>query len=213
MVFFSELKDMHYKYLIGIDEAGRGPLAGPVSVGVACIPSNFNWELIPGVNDSKKLSEKKREEVFAIAEKLKKSKEINYAVVMVSAKIIDQIGIVPAVQKAIAKALAELHRSGLCVVEDCMVKLDGSLKAPKEYLYQETIIGGDGKEKVIGLASIMAKVTRDRYMVGMRVKDRYSQYLFEVHKGYGTKLHRELILTLGLSDMHRQSFCRKLMGR
>jgi ribonuclease HII len=211
MVFFGESKRMHYKYLIGVDEAGRGPLAGPVSVGVVLIPTDFVWDAIPGVNDSKQLAEKKREEIYKRAVELKKKGELFFAVHMESAESIDTIGIVPSVRKAMAKALTQiLHESGV-EHADCFVKLDGSLKAPREFLYQETIIQGDGKEKVIGLASIMAKVTRDRYMVKISKKDHLAHYVFEAHKGYGTKLHRELILQNGLSDMHRKSFCRKLI--
>ncbi len=198
------------KWFIGIDEAGRGPLAGPVSVGVVRISEDFNWELIPGVKDSKKLSEKKREEIFSLAQKLKKEKKLEYAVVMVDASVIDKIGIVPAVNKAMSQALTKIRRPGLRI-EECIVKLDGSLKAPAEYIYQKTIIGGDGKEKVIGLASIMAKVTRDRYMVKIGKKESYQDYNFDIHKGYGTKVHREAIVQYGLSDMHRMSFCKKLM--
>lgn len=198
------------KFIIGIDEAGRGPLAGPVFVGVVCITKDFNWLLIPGVNDSKKLSEKKREEIFKITEKLKKEKKLDYAVALVGASVIDRIGIVPAVNKAMASALQKIQRQSH-KVEECYVKLDGSLKAPATYLYQETIIGGDGKEKVIGLASIMAKVTRDRHMVKIGKKESYQDYNFDIHKGYGTKVHREAIVQYGLSDMHRMSFCKKLM--
>jgi len=198
---------MKIKYLIGIDEAGRGPLAGPVSVGVVCIPIGFNWAVIPGVNDSKKLTEKKREEIFSIAEKLKKEKKLDYAVVMTSAKIIDEIGIVPAVNKAMQQALKKLA----VLPENCKVKLDGSLRAPKEFMKQETIIKGDAKEKVIGLASILAKVTRDRYMVTIAKKEAYKYYNFAIHKGYGTKAHREAIDANGLSNIHRKSFCRRLV--
>ena len=170
---------MRYKYLIGIDEAGRGPLAGPVSVGIACIPKYFNWSLIPGVNDSKKLTEKKREVIFKLVKQLKKEKKLDYAVVMVSAKIINEIGIVPSVNKAMELALKKLA----ILPKDCMVKLDGSLYAPAEFTHQETIIGGDGKEKVIGLASIMAKVTRDRHMVRVSAAPHLVPYNFHVHKG------------------------------
>lgn len=204
---------MKQKYLIGIDEAGRGPLAGPVSVGVVCVSAHFSWDLIPGVNDSKKLSEKKREQIFEVAQRLQKEGKLLYAVVMVDAKSIDSIGIVPAVHTAMAKALRKIHRSGLCTIEECEVQLDGSLKAPAVYKNQETIIGGDGKEKIIGLASIMAKVTRDRYMVQIGKNPAYALYGFDVHKGYGTKHHQEKILAHGLSDMHRQSFCTKLIAR
>jgi ribonuclease HII len=201
---------MKYKYLIGIDEAGRGPLAGPVSVGVVCVASDFNWDLVPGVDDSKKLSEKKREEIFKIALELKKDDKLYYSVAMASASVIDKIGIVPAVSKAMKSALAEIKDRGVGS-SDCFVKLDGSLKAPKEFKYQETIIGGDGKEKAIGLASILAKVTRDRHMVRISKKDTLSCYAFGSHKGYGTVEHRRLILENGLSVVHRRSYCRKLI--
>jgi ribonuclease HII len=201
---------MQYKYLIGIDEAGRGPLAGPVSVGVVCVEANFNWNTIPGVNDSKKLSEKKREEVFRLAETLKKEGKLYYGVSFVHASYIDAIGIVPSVNKAMRQSLQKIGREVEIDPASCFVKLDGSLKAPKEYIYQETIIEGDAKEKVIGLASILAKVTRDRYMVERSKMESYASYGFEIHKGYATRAHRELILKEGLSDMHRKSFCTRL---
>ncbi len=200
------------KYIIGIDEAGRGPLAGPVAVGVVCVAHDFNWSLIEGVNDSKKLSEKKREAIYLRAKELQKEGELDFAVCLVSANTIDRIGIVPSIQKAMNQALAKIHRQGLCTVQlaDVLVKLDGGLRAPAEYVHQETIIKGDGKEKVIGLASIMAKVTRDRAMVVLSTKSEFSKYGFEVHKGYGTKEHREAILKNGLSKEHRASFCQNL---
>jgi ribonuclease HII len=202
---------MKDKYLIGIDEAGRGPLAGPVSVGVVCVASDFNWDLLPGVNDSKKLSEKKREEIFTKALELKNEGKLHYCVVMVSALIIDKIGIVPAVSKAMHSALAQVVKESKAKPSDCIVKLDGSLSAPAEFEDQETIIGGDGKEKVIGLGSILAKVTRDRHMVALSKKKEFSGYLFQTHKGYGTLEHRRLIRKYGLSVVHRKSYCRKLI--
>jgi ribonuclease HII len=200
------------KWLIGVDEAGRGPLAGPVAVGVVCVAHDFNWCLIEGVNDSKKLSEKKREAIYVRAKELQKEGKLDFAVCLVSAKTIDTIGIVPSIQKAMNQALQKLHRQGLCIgeFEDVLVKLDGGLKAPSEYIHQETIIKGDSKEKVIGLASIMAKVTRDRAMVRLSKDKEYAKYGFEVHKGYGTKVHREAILKNGLSKEHRATFCKNL---
>jgi ribonuclease HII len=217
----SDTLSIMYKYVIGIDEAGRGPLAGPVSVGVACIPIGFNWDVIPGVNDSKKLTEKNREVIFKRAQELKKEGKLDYAVCMVSAKDIDKNGIVPSIQKAMNQALQKIEtsvyhsktrRPGLRVVskEQVVVKLDGGLRAPKEYVHQETIIKGDAKEKVIGLASIMAKVTRDRHMVSLSKDYPCSQYGFEVHKGYGTKKHRESIEKYGLSSIHRVTFCKNI---
>ncbi len=210
-----------FKYLIGIDEAGRGPLAGPVSVGVALVPVDFNWNLILGVDDSKKVSPKKREEIFKKVYELKKEGKLDFAVCLVSAKIIDKIGIVPSIQKAMNQALLKLRRQDLRNVassrfrleldlNDVLVKLDGGLKAPIEYMHQETIIKGDAKEKVIGLASIIAKVTRDRYMVKNAKKEEFSKYEFELHKGYGTKVHRANIAQFGLSTEHRATFCKNV---
>ncbi len=221
------------KWLIGVDEAGRGPLAGPVAVGVALVPFDFNWDLIVGVGDSKKVSPKKREEIFKRAVELQKEGKLNFAVSLISATIIDKIGIVPSIQKAMNQALKKIHRQGLCKeikktskdkvlprgtlgkleevgFEDVLVKLDGGLRAPKEYVFQETIIKGDSKEKVIGLASIMAKVTRDQYMHKQGNKSEFELYGFEVHKGYGTRAHRANIAQFGLSTEHRATFCKNV---
>jgi len=191
------------KHLVGIDEAGRGPLAGPVAVGLVKVSSDFDWALITGVNDSKKLTEKRREEIFAVAVDLVERGLLEYSVKLVSAKSIDGKGIVAAINRAISAGIEELE----LIPADCLIKLDGSLKAPVLY-EQETIIGGDGKELVIGLASIMAKVTRDRHMVDLDKE--YPTYGFAKHKGYGTKSHREAISKQGFSPVHRQSFCRNL---
>ncbi|MBY0538561.1 ribonuclease HII [Patescibacteria group bacterium] len=219
------------KWLIGVDEAGRGPLAGPVSVGLVLVPANFDWKLIPGVGDSKQLSEKKREEIFKRAQVLQKEGKLRYVVEMVAADKIDSDGISVCIKKSIAKGLNALTttRSYLVLQNtlenkqthkikstrqdlllepyEVMVKLDGSLKAPAEYVHQETIIKGDSKEKVIGLASIMAKVTRDRYMIQVAAKPEFVAYDFARHKGYGTRAHREAIALHGLSTQHRVSYC------
>jgi ribonuclease HII len=209
------------KYIIGIDEAGRGPLAGPVSVGVVLVPANFDWNLIPGVNDSKKLSAKKREIIFERALELAAAGKLQYSVQMPTAKAIDKKGIAVVIHEAMAKALAEvmfknprgtlgsLPRVPLGFGE-VMVKLDGSLYAPLEFVHQETIIKGDAKEKVIGLASIMAKVTRDRYMEKIAIKTAFQVYDFARHKGYGTLAHRTAIAQNGLSTEHRVSYCRNI---
>ena len=204
-------------YTIGIDEAGRGPLAGPVSVGVAMVPSDFDWDLITGVNDSKKLTEKKREEIFKIAKRLKKEGKLDYAVSLVGAKAIDTKGIVPSIATGMNRALKRLLKDPVinCSKESTdykhiQVKLDGGLKAPEEFVNQETIIKGDSKEKVIGLASIMAKVTRDRYMVRKSASPIFAPYTFASHKGYGTKAHREAIAQYGLSLEHRKTFCKNI---
>jgi ribonuclease HII len=220
------------KYIIGIDEAGRGPLAGPVSVGVVLVPADFDWDLIPGVGDSKQVSERNRGIIFKRAQELQKSGQLHYKVVMVSAKIIDKKGIVFAINSAMKTALnSVMHKSyeskqkpripknsyfegGLASLkirlDEVMVRLDGSLRAPDYCVHQETIIKGDSKEKVIGLASILAKVTRDRYMVMQSLKPEFAIYDFARHKGYGTKVHREAIAKNGLSPLHRVSYCRNI---
>ncbi|MEK7479686.1 MAG: ribonuclease HII [Patescibacteria group bacterium] len=192
------------RYLIGIDEAGRGPLAGPVAVGAVMVPVDFDWSLLEGVRDSKKLSEKKREEFYTRASELAQSKVLHFAVSTSSATYIDRYGIVPAIKRALAEALSRFDIEP----HDCRVVLDGSLHAPAEYIHQETIIRGDDTEPVISLASIMAKVTRDRLM--KRLSPKYPAYGFDAHKGYGTLLHRRAIAQFGLSDVHRTSFCRRL---
>ena len=219
------------RWIVGIDEAGRGPLAGPVSVGLVLVPSNFDWNLIPGVGDSKQLSEKKREEIFKRAQMLQKEGKLQYVVEMVAASKIDSDGISVCIKQSIAKGLKKLTNRRSCLLlqnaltnehphisksrrQDLllepawvMVKLDGSLRAPVEYVHQETIIKGDSKEKVIGLASIMAKVTRDLCMVKLAKEPEFTAYDFARHKGYGTKVHRAAIALHGLSTQHRASYC------
>ena len=195
------------KFLIGIDEVGRGPLAGPVTVGVVCVPIDFDWKPLPTVADSKALSAKKREIIFEQATTFRRSGLLDYEVTSVSARDIDTIGIAAAIRKATKLSLAALRRRSKFKPSEVFVKLDGGLKAPAEYLIQETIIKGDGKELVIGLASVLAKVTRDRYM--QRLKD--GLYGFAIHKGYGTKRHRQAIVDHGLSSEHRTTFCRNVL--
>jgi ribonuclease HII len=193
-------------WLVGIDEVGRGPLAGPVMVGAALVPADFDWALLPGVTDSKKLTEKKREAIFANALDLQQAGKLWFAVTEESAAKIDAIGIVPSIRSALARALtAVVERSGAAPAA-LEVLLDGGLTAPAEYLHQQTIIKGDATEPVIGLASIVAKVTRDRLMIQFNTQ--YPGYGLEVHKGYGTVAHRAAIRERGLSAIHRVTFCR-----
>jgi len=196
--------------IIGIDEAGRGPLAGPVSVGVVLLKANFNKKTLVGVNDSKKLSPAKREVIFIKAKQLKKDKQLDYEVILVSAKEIDKTGIVPAIKKALENGLKKISKRHSLKTNSVMIKLDGGLKAPSDFLHQETIIKGDQKEYAIGLGSILAKVTRDHYMEKIAEKEAFSSYQFAQHKGYGTKLHRELIKKHGLSPEHRMTFCKNI---
>lgn len=199
------------KWIIGVDEVGRGPLAGPVGVGVVFVSADFDWNLIQGVGDSKKISPKNREAIFRRAEILKYEKVINYSVTLVSAVTIDKIGIVPSINQAMLKSLTQVS-AGLNLKE-VIVKLDGGLKAPTDFVNQETIIRGDSQELAIGLASVLAKVVRDEYMENLAKNKDFSVYEFAKHKGYGTKKHRELISGHGLTSEHRRSFCRKVMAQ
>lgn len=186
--------------VVGIDEAGRGPLAGPVAVGVVVVSKHFDWNQIEGVNDSKKLSPKNRAAIFRRAKELKKEEKLDFAVAMVSAKVIDEKGIVFAINSAMQRVIKRLALAPT----DCFIKLDGALRAPSVFS-QETIIKGDQKEKVIGLASICAKETRDQYM--KRAAKKYPEYRFEQHMGYGTRQHREAIKKHGVTTEHRKSYC------
>lgn len=195
---------MKTKYIIGIDEAGRGPLAGPVAVGAILIPSDFDkWPLKRGLRDSKKLSEKKREEVFKW---MKGQSEIRMSVALVSAEVIDRDGIVVAIKHGVNGVVKRVSKGFSLRDREVSVLLDGGLCAPEKFKNQKTIVRGDEKELTIALASIAAKVTRDRFMT--RLAKLYSLYGLEKHKGYGTKAHIAAIGEHGLSKIHRKSFCK-----
>lgn len=202
------------EFIIGIDEAGRGPLAGPVAVGMVLVPTNFDWALLAGVGDSKKVSEKNRERIYIEAMKLAKAGKLSCTVEMGSAAVIDKKGIAVVIRELIDKGLKGLSTRQDLVLEwdGVAVKLDGSLKAPDYCVHQETIIKGDAKEKVIGLASILAKVTRDDYMRRRAKLAAYASYDFARHNGYGTTAHRRAIETYGLSTEHRRTFCKNIKG-
>ncbi|MDB5237839.1 MAG: rnhB [Candidatus Kaiserbacteria bacterium] len=194
------------KYLIGIDEAGRGPLAGPVSVGAIMVPMNFDFSLADGARDSKKMTEKAREELYARIHEMQENGLLKYAVSFSAATIIDSRGIVPAIKSALKRCLEKLEADP----GECEIRLDGSLYAPKQFTSQTTIIRGDDSEPVISMASIMAKVTRDRYM--KKQARTYPAYAFDEHVGYGTSKHRLAIRSLGLSPLHRKSFCSRVLA-
>jgi ribonuclease HII len=197
---------MKTKFLIGIDEAGRGPLAGPVAVGVFAVRSKEALKIFKGVRDSKKLTEASRESFFFKIKEAKRNGYVYFTVSFSSAGIIDKKGIVPAIKSALNRSLKKLEKNfvqGL-PLDTCQVLLDGSLKVPRRYLNQKTIIGGDDIEPIISLASICAKVLRDHKMT--RLAKKYPHYGFEVHKGYGTKAHYKTIRKYGLSKEHRRSF-------
>lgn len=185
-------------HIVGIDEVGRGPLAGPVSVGVFCMPRNT--KLSKEITDSKKLSPKKREILTQQLKQLQKENKCSFCVVSLSSQKIDEKGIAVCIRAALAQGLKKIG----VAPKSTYIYLDGGLKAPQEYIHQETIIKGDSLVPVIGAASIVAKVTRDMYMT--RIAKKYSHYGFDVHKGYGTRAHCEAIQKYGLSKEHRSSF-------
>src|SRR3989344_5736113 len=187
------------KYIVGVDEAGRGPLAGPVTVGAVAMPSGKT--AFRGIKDSKKLSQKRREEWFKL---FKKNPRLKYSVSSVSHSVIDKKGISHALRLAVKRCINKLEIRN----SDLKILLDGSLYAPSEYK-QKTIIKGDEKIQIIAAASIIAKVTRDRRMV--RLAQKYPQYDFHIHKGYGTELHCKLVKKHGLCDIHRRSYCSRLI--
>jgi len=192
------------KYIIGIDEVGRGPLAGPVTLCACVLAKNAADKILAtdfrGIDDSKKLSPKEREKFFKIARKKMGEGVISYAVAHVSARVIDRIGISKAIKKGIERVLERLR----CTPSSCEVLLDGSLKAPEVYKKQKTIIGGDALLPIISLASVIAKVTRDKKMI--RLSKKFPQYGLEIHKGYGTAFHYAQIRSHDLCELHRRSF-------
>ncbi len=189
-------KEKGYKLICGIDEAGRGPLAGPVYAAAVILPPDLE---MPGLNDSKKLSEKKREELFDIIT----ANAVAYGIGTASAKEIDEINILQATFLAMKRAIDALP-----------VKADYALIAgnrlPPLSIKAQTIIKGDAKSPSIAAASILAKVSRDRYMY--ELDKLLPEYRFAKHKGYGTALHYECIEKYGISEHHRLSFLKKITG-
>jgi len=195
------------KYIIGIDEVGRGPVAGPVAVGAVVYAKENEIELkefFMNVRDSKLLSQKKRGEIFALALKKKKEGLINFAVGFIGPSTIDKKGIVHAIKESLKISLERISIDP----DNCVVLLDGGLYAPEKYKNQSTIIKGDQKEFAISLASIIAKVSRDKKMVD--ASKEFPDYGFEKHKGYGTKLHMLAIKEHGMLDIHRRSFLKNI---
>ena len=206
------------KFLIGIDEVGRGPIAGAVAVGAFCIPlKNLPKvrRLFRGVKESKQLSESKREYWFKIIEKAARSDLAWFSVAFQSEKVIDRKGLSYAIKTALSGSLRAVmtassgnSKSSEVGPRHVRILLDGGLKAPIEFIDQKTIIKGDEKEMVIALASICAKVSRDRKM-NILVK-RHSLYGFEKHKGYGTRGHYKAIRKYGILPIHRRSFLKNM---
>ena len=180
----------------GVDEAGRGPLAGPVTAAAVILPRGL---VIEGLDDSKKLSEKRRRALFEVIQR----EAIAVSVVSISPRVIDDINILQATMRAMAAAV-----EGLSICPE-YVLVDGNRLPPWTY-DGEAIVGGDAKSMSIAAASIIAKVTRDALMVAYDAQ--YPGYGFAKHKGYGTKEHIEAIGAQGLTDIHRVSFCKREWG-
>lgn len=191
------------KDVVGIDEAGRGPLAGPVAVGAVKISPGFKKNFFKGIRDSKKLSSSERELWFDLVLEAKREGLLDFAVSLISEKVIDKKGISYAIRLGIKRTLIAIKAP-----KDSQVFLDGGIRAPLEFMHQKTVIKGDEKIPVISLASICAKVVRDRKMV--KLSKKFPKFSFHLHKGYGTLLHREAIKAYGPTDIHRRSFLKNL---
>lgn len=193
--------------MVGIDEAGRGPLAGPLAVGAFAVKDMSVLKIFGRVKDSKQLTEKQRNSFFSKIKFHKNLKSVSYAVSFIGEASIDRLGLTRAVQVAVNRSLAKLTKNNFCD-NNSKILLDGLLKAPAKFRNQKTIIGGDERERIIALASICAKVLRDKKMI--RLAKKYPHYGFEIHKGYGTKSHYKSLKLLGLSPIHRRSFCKNI---
>ena len=188
------------RFMLGVDEAGRGPLAGPVAIGVVAVPENFIiTREFPGLADSKQMSPPAREKMFRLLRKRMREGDVQFCVRCTSAKRIDKWGLSRAIVSATTRGIRFLAPSP----DGVSIFLDGLLKAPPEY-DQQTIIGGDEAVPLIALASIAAKVVRDRTMT--RLAKEFPRYGFEIHKGYGTNAHYEKLLKHGPCAIHRRSF-------
>ncbi|MBE6741766.1 MAG: ribonuclease HII [Ruminococcaceae bacterium] len=190
LLYENEAMQKGFKYVCGVDEAGRGPLAGPVYAAAVILPEGC---IIEGVNDSKKISEKKREELFDVI----CEKALAYCIASADEKEIDEINILNATYLAMKRAV-----EGLNIAADYAL-IDGN-RLPQLDIPAECIVKGDAKSESIACASILAKVSRDRYMLEMAKE--FPEYQFEKHKGYGTKLHYEMLDEFGPSIIHRQTF-------
>ena len=180
----------------GVDEAGRGPLAGPVCAAAVILPPHVE---IPGLNDSKKLTDKRRRELYPVI----MEKAVAYGIAFASHQEIDSINILQATYLAMERAIAQLN------VRPDMALIDGN-RAKDFGLPVKTVVQGDSLSASIAAASVLAKVTRDDVM--LKLAEEYPQYGFEIHKGYGTKAHYEALRTYGPSPIHRMSFLKKFYG-
>ncbi len=190
----NQAKQDGYSIVCGVDEAGRGPLAGPVFAAAVILPEGTEIE---GLNDSKKLTEKKREALFDII----KEKAAAYSIASASVEEIEQYNILQATFLAMCRAVQGLE------IQPQLALVDGN-QSPGLDCDVRTVIKGDASSASIAAASVLAKVSRDRYM--LEVDEKVPQYCFKQHKGYGTKLHYEKIREYGISEYHRPSFLKKM---
>ena len=186
-----------FQVICGVDEAGRGPLAGPVCAAAVILPPHVE---IPGLNDSKKLTDKRRRELFPII----KEQAIAYGIGLASHEEIDQINILQATYLAMERALAQLS------VKPDLALIDGN-RAKDFGLPVKTVVHGDSLSASIAAASVLAKVTRDDMM--LQQDELYPRYGFAIHKGYGTKAHYDALRTYGPSPVHRMTFLKKFYGK
>lgn len=192
------------QFLIGVDEVGRGALAGPVMVCAAAMEPREAARHLSGIRDSKKLTQRGREDWFAVARELAVNGVLYYRVASSSQAVIDVVGMTKSVRRAVNRSIF-----GLAISPDrACILLDGGLRAPEIFSSQTTIIKGDEKEPLIALASIIAKVTRDRLM--MRWARKFPDYGFEIHKGYGTARHMSAIRQNGACAIHRRTFLKHI---
>ena len=192
LFFEKKLVESGYKYIAGVDEAGRGPLAGPVVAAAVILPEKFSCDQL---NDSKKLSPSKREKIYN--ELMNVNSKVISAFAVIDEGVIDQINILRATHMAMAQASSNLS------IEPSFVIIDGM--PIKDFPFNnESIIKGDSKSLSIAAASVIAKVERDRIMLNYSKK--YPEYKFEKHKGYGTKLHLDALKKFGPCKIHRKSF-------
>ena len=195
-LYEEECRAQGYQVVCGVDEAGRGPLAGPVCAAAVILPAGVQ---IPGLDDSKKLSDKRRRELFPIIQE----QAIAYGIAFADHREIDEINILQATYLAMERALAKLN------VKPDMALIDGN-RAKDFGLPVRTVVHGDSLSASIAAASVLAKVTRDDYMLEMAKQ--YPSYGFEIHKGYGTKAHYAALTEMGACEIHRMSFLKKFYG-
>ena len=188
--------DRGIQWICGVDEAGRGPLAGPVCAAAVILPPNLE---IPGLDDSKKLSDKRRRELFPVIQQ----QALAYGIAFADQKEIDEINILQATFLAMERAIKQLK------LRPELALIDGNRQ--KDFGFPvETVIKGDSRSASIAAASILAKVTRDDYM--LKMAKIYPQYAFEIHKGYGTKAHYAALREFGPCEIHRKTFLKKFYG-